>query len=251
MTELGDGAYNAQALGRYVKAALLHLRQAEDIAELAGIALNVNEHDVPVTGLIRAPARPWRIPTCGPSTSVPTVPAFRRRTRPVSSGATPRAERYRNHRGPGPGRRGWWPAGLRGPALGAGLPRSGRRVERPGRGGRAVRTAYVAWAICQARSLPKLRGAVTEIGLEDETVAREAPTPLSSVSQPSTCPRHRRLNCLSNQSSRRVSRRPWARSLKARHRQQPRGPGGRPAGDDPRGSAALSRCALPWAGPGM
>jgi hypothetical protein len=51
-----------------------------------------------------------------------------------------------------------------------------------------VRTAYVAWAICQAGSLPELRGAVTEIGLEDETVAREAPTPLSSVSQPSTCP---------------------------------------------------------------
>lgn len=37
MTEMSEGARNAQALARQVKAALLHLRQAEDIAEMAGI----------------------------------------------------------------------------------------------------------------------------------------------------------------------------------------------------------------------
>ena len=44
----------AQALARHVKAALLHLRQAEDIAERSGIDLYASKHDVPAAGLIRA-----------------------------------------------------------------------------------------------------------------------------------------------------------------------------------------------------
>lgn len=42
------------ALARHVKAALLHLRQAEDLAELAGVDIHASEHDVSVAGLIRA-----------------------------------------------------------------------------------------------------------------------------------------------------------------------------------------------------
>jgi hypothetical protein len=48
-----DSTRNAQALARHVKAALLHLRQAEDIAELAGIDLCASEHDVPAAGMFR------------------------------------------------------------------------------------------------------------------------------------------------------------------------------------------------------
>jgi hypothetical protein len=48
-------AHNARALARHVKAALLHLRQAEDIAELAGIDLDASEFDVPEAGLFRSP----------------------------------------------------------------------------------------------------------------------------------------------------------------------------------------------------
>jgi len=44
----------ARALARHVKAALLHLRAAEDLAELAGIDIYASEHDVPAAGLIRA-----------------------------------------------------------------------------------------------------------------------------------------------------------------------------------------------------
>src|SRR5215469_1651021 len=44
----------AQALARHVKAALLHLRQAEKIAEVAGTDLDTSEHDVPEAGLFRA-----------------------------------------------------------------------------------------------------------------------------------------------------------------------------------------------------
>jgi hypothetical protein len=51
---LPDSAHNARALARHVKAALLHLRQAEKLAELAGIDLDASEHDVPEAGLIRA-----------------------------------------------------------------------------------------------------------------------------------------------------------------------------------------------------
>jgi hypothetical protein len=36
------------------KAALLHLRQAEDLAELAGVDIDASEHDVREAGLIRA-----------------------------------------------------------------------------------------------------------------------------------------------------------------------------------------------------
>jgi hypothetical protein len=43
----------AQALARHVKAALLHLRQAERLAELAGVDIDASEH-VPEAGLIRA-----------------------------------------------------------------------------------------------------------------------------------------------------------------------------------------------------
>jgi hypothetical protein len=49
-----DRAHHAQALARHVKAVLLHLRQAEDLAELAGINVDASEHDVPEAGLIRA-----------------------------------------------------------------------------------------------------------------------------------------------------------------------------------------------------
>jgi hypothetical protein len=44
----------AQALARHAKAALLHLRQAERLAELAGVDIDASEHDVPPSGLIRA-----------------------------------------------------------------------------------------------------------------------------------------------------------------------------------------------------
>lgn len=53
-SQLPGSARNAQALARHVKAALLHLRQAEDLAELAGIDADASEHDVPEGGLIRA-----------------------------------------------------------------------------------------------------------------------------------------------------------------------------------------------------
>jgi hypothetical protein len=43
----------AQALARHVKAALLHLRQAQDLAEPAGIDIYASEHDVPAASLIR------------------------------------------------------------------------------------------------------------------------------------------------------------------------------------------------------
>ena len=49
-----DSVHNAQALAWHVKAALLHLRQAEDIAELAGIDLCASEHDVPAAAIFRA-----------------------------------------------------------------------------------------------------------------------------------------------------------------------------------------------------
>jgi hypothetical protein len=49
-----DSVHNARALARHVKAALMHLRQAEDIAELAGIDLYASEHDVPAAGMFRA-----------------------------------------------------------------------------------------------------------------------------------------------------------------------------------------------------
>jgi hypothetical protein len=51
---ISDSARNARALARHVKAALLHLRQAEDIAELAGIDLYAGEHSVPAVGMFRA-----------------------------------------------------------------------------------------------------------------------------------------------------------------------------------------------------
>jgi hypothetical protein len=44
----------AQALARHVKAALLHLRQVEDLAMFAGIDIYASAHDVPAAGLIRA-----------------------------------------------------------------------------------------------------------------------------------------------------------------------------------------------------
>ena len=44
----------AQALARHVKAALPHLRQAENIAEAAGIDLDASERGVPEAGLFRA-----------------------------------------------------------------------------------------------------------------------------------------------------------------------------------------------------
>ena len=49
-----QSAQYAQALARHVKAALMHLRQAENLAELAGIDIDASEHDVPAAGLIRA-----------------------------------------------------------------------------------------------------------------------------------------------------------------------------------------------------
>ena len=50
----GQSTPCAQTLARHVKAALLHLRQAEDLAELAGVDIHASEHDVPAAGLIRA-----------------------------------------------------------------------------------------------------------------------------------------------------------------------------------------------------
>jgi hypothetical protein len=49
-----QSAQYAQALARHVKAALMHLRQAENLAELAGIDIDASEHDVPAAGLLRA-----------------------------------------------------------------------------------------------------------------------------------------------------------------------------------------------------
>jgi hypothetical protein len=43
-----------QAFARHVKAALLHLREAEDLAMMAGVDIYASEHDVPAAGLIRA-----------------------------------------------------------------------------------------------------------------------------------------------------------------------------------------------------
>jgi hypothetical protein len=51
--QIPDPAHNARALARHVKAALLHLRQAEKIAEMAGVDLDASEHDVPAAGLFR------------------------------------------------------------------------------------------------------------------------------------------------------------------------------------------------------
>jgi hypothetical protein len=50
----GAETRTAQEIARHVKAALLHLRQAENLAELAGIDLYASKHDVPEAGLIRA-----------------------------------------------------------------------------------------------------------------------------------------------------------------------------------------------------
>jgi len=43
----------AEALARHVKAALLHLRAAEDLAVRAGIDVDASRHDAPEAGLIR------------------------------------------------------------------------------------------------------------------------------------------------------------------------------------------------------
>ena len=51
---MNENTSYAQALARHVKAALLHLRQAEKIAEVAGTDLDTSEHDVPEAGLFRA-----------------------------------------------------------------------------------------------------------------------------------------------------------------------------------------------------
>ena len=51
---LNENTSYAQALARHVKAALLHLREAEKIAEAAGTGLDASEHDVPEAGLFRA-----------------------------------------------------------------------------------------------------------------------------------------------------------------------------------------------------
>ena len=51
---MSDNTSSAQALARHVKAALLHLRQAEKIAEAAGTDLDASEHDAPEAGLFRA-----------------------------------------------------------------------------------------------------------------------------------------------------------------------------------------------------
>src|ERR1019366_3630981 len=51
VSQLPGSARNAQALARHVKAALLHVRQAEDLAELAGIDVDASEHDVPEAGV--------------------------------------------------------------------------------------------------------------------------------------------------------------------------------------------------------
>jgi hypothetical protein len=51
---VSENADYAQALARHVKAALLHLRQVERLAELAGIDIDASEHQVPEAGLLRA-----------------------------------------------------------------------------------------------------------------------------------------------------------------------------------------------------
>jgi hypothetical protein len=51
---VSENADYAQALARHVKAALLHLRQADRLAELAGIDIDASEHQVPEAGLLRA-----------------------------------------------------------------------------------------------------------------------------------------------------------------------------------------------------
>jgi hypothetical protein len=48
-----ERAAAAQALARHVKAALLHLRVAEDLALRAGIDVDASRHDAPEAGLIR------------------------------------------------------------------------------------------------------------------------------------------------------------------------------------------------------
>jgi hypothetical protein len=52
--EPDSGMQLARALARHVKAALLHLRQAENIADAAGIDLDASEHGPPEAGLFRA-----------------------------------------------------------------------------------------------------------------------------------------------------------------------------------------------------
>lgn len=50
---MNENTAYAQALARHVKAALLHLRQAEDLAVFASVDIHTSEHDVPAAGLIR------------------------------------------------------------------------------------------------------------------------------------------------------------------------------------------------------
>jgi hypothetical protein len=52
--EPDSGMQLAQALAHHVKTALLHLRQAENIAEAEGIDLDASEHGLPEAGLFRA-----------------------------------------------------------------------------------------------------------------------------------------------------------------------------------------------------
>jgi hypothetical protein len=67
----------AQALARHVKAALLHLRQAEDLAMMAGVDIYASGHDVPAAGLIRAASEAvedldlWTINNARPSGAGP------------------------------------------------------------------------------------------------------------------------------------------------------------------------------------
>ena len=98
---MNENTSSAQALARHVKAALLHLRQAEKIAEAAGTDMDASEHDVPEAGLFRAAATPLRILTCGRA----ATPAPRALAQPVPTGTprggvTPRPGRCP----PGPGR---------------------------------------------------------------------------------------------------------------------------------------------------
>ncbi len=51
---MNESRQYAQALARHAKAALLHLRQAEQFAKLAGVDIDASAHDVPAVGLIRA-----------------------------------------------------------------------------------------------------------------------------------------------------------------------------------------------------
>jgi hypothetical protein len=91
----------AQALARHVKAALLHLRQAEKIAEAAGTDLDASEHDAPEAGLFRAAGDATGILTCGQAaTPAPRAPAQPVPTGTPKGGATPRTGRCP----PGPGR---------------------------------------------------------------------------------------------------------------------------------------------------